>query len=217
MTIRVLLVDDHAILREGLRSTLGDDGGVKVVGEAGSGREALERVAECDPDVVVMDVEMEELNGIEATRQILHEHPDIAVIALSRFTDREIVQAMLGAGALGFVSKQNVYAELRRGIEQVAAGGAFLGPKIAGSVVRDYAAGLTREADAGLEQLSPREKEVLQLLVEGHTTEEIADALHISGHTVGSHRQNLMRKLDIQTIPELTKFAVRQGLTPLDS
>jgi DNA-binding NarL/FixJ family response regulator len=215
MTTRILLVDDHRLLRESLRSILENDAELSVIGEAGSGREAVRLAHELRPDVVVMDVAMRDMNGIEATRQICGESTAIKVVALSSHSDRRYVQAILDAGASGYILKANAYDDLRRAFEAVLHGRKYLCAEVTEGVV-DAAGRAPREASA-YEILGPREREVLQLLAEGLTSSEIAARLSVATSTVDTHRRNLMRKLDLHNVAELTKLAIREGLTPLDA
>ena len=214
MTTRILLVDDHRMLRESLRSILETDAGLSVIGEASSGREAVRLARELRPDVVVMDVAMRDMNGIEATRQICGEGSTIKVVALSSHSDRRYVNAILDAGASGYVLKANAYDDLRRAFEAVLHGRKYLCAEVTGDVVD--AARRAPRAEAAYEILAPREREVLQLLAEGFTSSEIGARLSVATSTVDTHRRNLMRKLDLHNVAELTKFAIREGLTPLD-
>lgn len=215
MTMRILLVDDHRLLRESLRSIIEHDAGFSVIGEAESGREAVRLARELRPDVVVMDVAMRDMNGIEATRQICGESTAIKVVALSSHSDRRYVQAILDAGASGYILKANAYDDLRRAFEAVLHGRKYLCAEVTEGVV-EAARGASRGASA-FEILGPREREVLQLLAEGLTSPEIAARLSVATSTVDTHRRNLMRKLDLHNVAELTKFAIREGLTPLDA
>jgi DNA-binding NarL/FixJ family response regulator len=216
VTIRVLLADDHSVLREGLRSILESRTNVEVVGEAENGRVAVELARTLSPDVVVMDIGMRDLNGIEATRQIRDENADVGVIALSTHSDRRYVLAMLQAGAAGYVLKASAFDDLQRALDAVSAGKRYLSPEITGVVI-DAGIGPATGSDApGHGPLGAREREVLQLLAEGHTSGEIAHRLHISTHTVDTHRRNIMQKLDLHSVAELTKYAVREGLTSLE-
>jgi DNA-binding NarL/FixJ family response regulator len=187
VTIRVLLADDHSVLREGLRSILESRTNVEVVGEAENGRVAVELARTLSPDVVVMDIGMRDLNGIEATRQIRDENADVGVIALSTHSDRRYVLAMLQAGAAGYVLKASAFDDLQRALDAVSAGKRYLSPEITGVVI-DAGIGPATGSDApGHGPLGAREREVLQLLAEGHTSGEIAHRLHISTHTVDTH------------------------------
>jgi two-component system, NarL family, response regulator NreC len=215
MSIRVLLVDDHELMREGLRAILERETDVEVIGEAQSGREAVEQVRALAPDLVIMDVAMKDMNGIEATRQIRATSEGVRVVALSSHSDRRYVSAILAAGASGYVLKANAYDDLLRAVRAAMRGGSYLSPDVAGSVIE--AATASRPSDASVYALlGPREREVLQLLAEGLTSRQIAARLHLSPVTVESHRRNLMSKLGIHSVAELTKYAVREGLTSLD-
>jgi len=216
MSIRILLVDDHQIFRDGLRSILDSEDGVEVVGEAGDGRGAVEMARTLAPDVVVMDIGMHGLNGVEATRQIKAAHPGLKVVALSTYSDRSYVLSMLEAGASGYVLKTAAFDEMRRAVQTVAKGKHFLSPDITGLVVDAHVRESSPAGGSAKIPLGAREREILQLLAEGHSSPEIARRLHISTSTVDSHRRNIMRKLDVHSVAELTKYAVREGLTPLD-
>jgi two-component system NarL family response regulator len=213
--MRVLLADDHRIVREGLRAILERDAWCSVVGEAGGGREAVQLARALEPDVVVMDVAMSDLNGIEATRQILANAPHVRVVALSSHSDRRYVKAILGAGACGYVLKANAYDELRRAVEAAAHGKKYLCADVTDAVIDSALA--HGVGGSAYERLAPRELEVLQLLAEGLTSSEIAGRLCIATTTVETHRRNLMRKLDLHSVAELTKYAVREGVTSLDA
>jgi two-component system NarL family response regulator len=217
MSIRILLVDDHQMMRDGLRSILDLEGGFDVVGEAGTGYEALELVEKLRPDVVVMDIGMKDLNGMEATRQIKTRSSEAKVIALSTYSDESYVLGMLEAGASGYVLKEAAVEEMRRAIRAVAGGNHYLSPEIAGSVVASRVREPSPEGTPAASQLAPRERQILQLLAEGHTSSEIAQKLHIATTTVDSHRRNIMKKLDLHSVAELTKYAIREGLTSLES
>jgi two-component system NarL family response regulator len=217
VTIRVLLVDDHELMRQGLRSILDREEHVEVVGEAASGRAAVELARTLAPDVVVMDVAMKDLNGIEATRQIRAECPGVKVLALSSHSDSRYVSAILDAGACGYVLKANAYDDLRRALEAAHQGKSYLCPDVTQAVVGASLRGTGSAADALRTSLSPREREVLQLLAEGLTSPQIGKRLYVATTTVDTHRRNVMRKLGIHSVADLTKYAIREGLTPLDS
>ncbi len=217
MSFRVVLADDHQVIREGLRNLVDEQSDMEVIAQASNGREAIDLCTEHEPHVVVMDVAMPDLNGIEATRQILKEVPGTKVLALSMHADKHYAAGMLGAGASGYVLKDCAFDELAEAIRQVANGGSYLSPEIEGVVLRDYVERLSGEGgESAFSVLTDREREVLQLVAEGHTTKQIASNLHVSVKTIESHRQNIMDKLEIRSIAELTKYAIREGLTSLD-
>jgi len=215
--IRVLLVDDHELMRQGLRSILDREEHVEVVGEAASGRAAVDLARTLAPDVVVMDVAMKDLNGIDATRQIRAECPGVKVLALSSHSDSRYVSAILDAGACGYVLKANAYDDLRRALEAAHQGKSYLCPDVAQAVVGASLRGAGNAADSDRSTLSPREREVLQLLAEGLSSPQIGKRLCVATTTVDTHRRNVMRKLGIHSVADLTKYAIREGLTPLDS
>jgi two-component system, NarL family, response regulator NreC len=213
--MKVLLADDHKIVRDGLRTLLEKHADIMVAGEAEDGREALQLARKLSPDVVVMDIAMPDLNGIEATRQILSEYPGIKIVALSMHSDKRFVSEMLKAGASAYLLKDCAFEELITAIRTVMKGKIYLSPGIAGVVLEDY---IRTDRSSGLSvfsQLSDREREVLQLMAEGKTTKEVAAHLNVSIKTVETHRTNIMTKLDIHSIAELTKYAIREGLTTL--
>jgi two-component system, NarL family, response regulator NreC len=214
MTTRILLVDDHELMREGLRSILEGEDDVEIVGEASNGREAMALSRTLAPDVVVMDVAMKDLNGIDATRQIRGEFPEVQVIALSSHADSRYVSAMLEAGACGYVLKANAYADLREALQAARQGKSYLCPEVTKGVVDASLHGPRSGVDPPV--LSEREREVLQLLAEGLTSPEIGTRLFIATSTVESHRRAIMRKLDIHSVADLTKWAIREGLTQLE-
>ncbi len=216
MSIRILLVDDHQMMRDGLRSILDLEDDLDVVGEAGNGYEALEMARTRRPDVIVMDIGMKDLNGIEATRQIMAQNPRAKVVALSTYSNEPYVISMLEAGASGYVLKDAAVDEMRRAIRVVADGSHYLSPEIAGTVVTSRLRGPAQEGASASAALAPRERQILQLLAEGHTSSEIARQLHIATTTVDSHRRNIMKKLDLHSVAELTKYAIREGLTSLE-
>jgi DNA-binding NarL/FixJ family response regulator len=215
MTTRIILADDHRIMREGLRTMLVGNPDLKVLGEADNGHEAIELAEELRPDVVVMDVAMPDMNGIEATRRIVGEVPHVKVVALSMHSDKRFVMEMLHAGASGYLLKDAAFEELAKAIETVADGQTYLSPTIADVVVASTTGVSTRKVPAPSEVLTPREREVLQLIAEGNTTKGIAAKLDVSVKTIESHRQNTMKKLKTRSVAELTKYAIREGLTSL--
>lgn len=215
MTLRVLLVDDHNIMRQGLRALLENHPEFEVVGEAENGRAAVALTRKVFPDVVIMDVSMPDLNGMDAARLILEEFPKAKIIALSMHSDKRFVEGMLKAGASGYLLKNCIAKELLTAIKISSAGDIFLSPKIAGTVVNGFLRNASDNSISGLDLLTVREREILQLLAEGKTSRQVANQLHVSGKTVDAHRRNIMEKLDIHSIAELTKFAIREGLTLL--
>ena len=216
MKVRILLADDHQIMREGLKALLGRRTSIEVIAEAENGIQALSIARKERPDVIVMDIAMPDINGIEVTRQLKSELPDIKIIALSMHSDRRFVSEILKAGASAYVLKHAAFEDLEKAIKAVRIGRTFLSADILESVVNDYVSQLSSSEYDAYRQLSDRERQVLQLLAEGNSTKEIAFKLHVSVKTIESHRQNIMNKLGIRTLAGLTKFAVREGLTSLD-
>jgi DNA-binding NarL/FixJ family response regulator len=215
VTTRILLVDDHQLVREGLRAILERHDAFSVVGEAGSGREAVQLAQEVRPDVVVMDVAMADLNGIEATRQIRSLLPDAKVVVLSSYSDRRYVKAVLGAGACGYVLKANACDQLEQAVAAASRGLKYLCAEVTGQMIESA---LERDGVGSVyELLGAREREVLQLLAEGLSSSQIARRLFVSTSTVETHRRNIMRKLNLHSVAELTKYAIREGLTSLDA
>ena len=216
MTIRALLVDDHVILRNGLARILETELHVQVVGEADNGKGGVEAALRLQPDLIMMDIAMPDLNGIEATYQIRKVDKNVKIIALSMHADSKYVAEMLSAGVSGYLLKDSTVDELRRAVDTVMGNRIYLSPSISGGLVDDYLRRLTGGHATQLSVLSSKEREVLQLLAEGKSTKEIADMMHVSPKTVETHRMHLMEKLDLHTVAELTKFAIRAGLTPLE-
>jgi DNA-binding NarL/FixJ family response regulator len=213
MSIKVLIADDHQIMREGLRALLEKEFDIQVLGEAVDGRMILRMAREMEPDVIIMDVAMPDLNGIEATRQIVGELPGVKIIALSMHDDRRFVLNMLKAGAAGYMLKDCAFKDLAKAIRVVMSHKTFLSPEVADIVVKDYLSTTESTESSVFKLLSPREREVLQLLAEGKTSALIGESLHISIKTVETHRQQIMAKLKIRSVAELTKYAIREGLT----
>lgn len=210
--IRVMLVDDHTMVREALRVVLERDGGMAVVAEVGDGETALRMAGELKPDVVVMDVALPGLSGIEAARRLLARHPMTKVLGLSTYVDRRIVQQMLDAGAAGYIAKSAAGAELRKGIVALVAGRTYVCSEVAALLAESWRNRVPNAPGDGSGKLSQREVQVATLLAEGKSAPEIAAELNISPSTVDVHRRNLMRKLDLHNVVELTKFAIRTGL-----
>ena len=209
MTVRrLLLVDDHAVVRRGFRLILDGQPGLQVVGEACNGREAVQLATALEPDIVILDVSMPDLNGIEAARRIVEEVPRARVLALSMHRDGVYLREMLRAGARGYLLKDADDEALIDAVQAVARGDAYISPSVADTVLTDYRRHVTNPLDL----LSAREREVLQLISEGRTNKDIAQLLGLSIHTVDSHRSRLMEKLNLNSTGELVRFAIRNGL-----
>ncbi len=216
MSITILLVDDHQIVRSGLRSLLESEPGIKVVGEVATGRDAVQQALKLLPDVVLMDINMPDMNGAEATRQIVAEAPEVKVIGLSMYSDKRFVARMLKAGASGYLLKECSPRELVQAIESVMEGQTFLSPGIVDLVLDDYVRYLNQFDSSDSSVLTARETEVLQLIAEGVSTKDIASRLHISVKTVETHRRQIMEKLDAKSVAQLIKFAIREGFTSVE-
>ena len=216
MTVRIVLADDHKLFRDGLRPLLEKQRDLQVVGEASDGREVLELAASLRPDLIVLDVSMPGLNGIEAARRIREIDPAIRIAMLSMHADRRYVLESLKAGATAYLLKDDGFEELIRAIPRILLGRVVLADRIGGQVVQEYLALAGRSDDSAFARLSPREREVLQLIAEGRSTKQIAAAQDVSVKTVETRRKQIMDKLDLHSVAELTKYAVREGLTTLD-
>ncbi|MBI3195835.1 MAG: response regulator transcription factor [Ignavibacteriae bacterium] len=215
-SVNVFLADDHTLMRQGLASLIEKDVSMKVIGQAENGKEAVEKCLLLRPDIILMDISMPELNGIEATRQIIHAIPDAKVIALSMHIDKRYVTGMLSAGAKGYMLKHCAATELGTAIEAVLRGKVYLSPEITGVVVEDIVIHAQQSNEHKSVSLTAKAREVLQLLAEGNSGREIAEKLNLSIHTIDSHKKNIMDKLQMFSVAELTKYAVREGLTGLE-
>lgn len=209
------MADDHEIMREGICALLRKHPEMEVIGQAADGRSAVDMVKQLQPDVVVMDIGMPNLNGIEATQQMVAENPHIKVMALSTHSDGSVVAKMIKAGATGYMLKESAFSELLDGLRTMAEGKTYLCSKISKVVFADYINLLTNPRNEAIDGLTGREREVLQLVAEGHTTRDIAEALRLSPKTVDSHREHIMEKLGIRNVAGLTKYAIREGLTTI--
>ena len=216
MAIKVIVADDHSVVRHSLVNMLQKRAEIEVVGDTGDGRTVVTLCGELMPDVVIMDVGLPELNGIEATRQIVSEFPKVKIIGLSMHTGRTFVVKMLKAGAVGYLPKSCTFRELLEAINAAAKGQFFLSPAVAGYVVQGMVKTPLEPEEEGLSLLTTREREVMQLLVEGKTIREICDTLFVSVKTAETHRRNIMEKLNLRTLADLTKYAIREGITTVD-
>lgn len=214
--ISIILADNHAIMRDGLRHLLEGESDIEVVGEADNGRQAVKLALEKKADIVIMDIAMKEMNGIEATRQIIADNPKMKVLVLSMHSERQIVIGSFRAGASGYLLKDSSSTELVEAIRTVYLGRKYLSQKISDIVLQEISDVRGDSEEIGVDILTNRENEILQLIAEGNATKRIAEVLFISPKTVESHRANIMEKLDIHNIPELTKYAIRVGLTSID-
>lgn len=217
MSIKVFLADDHEMVRDGLGLMLDKEPDIAVVGKAADGRQAVKQILKLKPDAVVMDIAMPELNGIEATKQILEETSDIRVIILSMHATSEHIYQALQAGVRGYVLKESASRELVEAVHAVVEGRRYMTDKIQELMMDDYLNKRSRTSDKSpLERLTSREREILQLVVEGKSSAEIAETLFISRKTVETYRSRLAEKLGVKDVPGLVKFAIQHGLTPLE-
>jgi DNA-binding NarL/FixJ family response regulator len=213
---RVLLADNHTLVRAGLRALLQNIAGIQVIAEAGDGREALRLIAEHQPDVVLMDIAMPEMNGLEAAAQVVKTFPQVRVIMLSMHANEEYVLQALRIGAMGYLLKDAGISELELAIKAISQGETYLSPAVSKHVVANYLQRVGNEPNS-LEQLTSRQREILQLIAEGKSTKEIAELLYISVKTVETHRMQLMKRLDIHDVAGLVRYAIRMGLVISDS
>lgn len=213
MSTRVIVADDHTIVRHGLMNLLQQDHEFEIVAEAENGQTTVEMARELLPDIVVMDVGMPDLNGIDATQQIVRDNPKVKVLALSMHSGKKFVMAMLKAGASGYLLKDCALEELTGALRTIVSGKTYLSPSITDVVIQNYVHPTSGDDQSAFSVLSQREREVLQLMSEGNTTKQIAMQLHISPKTVEGHRLRLMTKLDIDNVAQLTKYAIQEGLT----
>lgn len=216
MTIRIIIVDDHKMIRDGLKALVSNHKGIEVIGEAPDGQNAVQIARKLAPDVVVIDIGMPELNGIEATRQITSLKCKPKVIGLSMHSDRRYVAQMLKAGASGYMLKDSAFEELAQAIETVAKGRTYLSPQVAGTVVTEFRRTAKDDDGTVFSVLTDREREVLQQISEGCSTKDIAAALGVSVKTIETHRRQIMDKLNIHSVAQLTKYAIKEGLTELE-
>ena len=216
MKHRIVIADDHRIVREGLKSLVEKEKDLEVAGMAENGRQALLLTRKLKPDVVIIDIAMPDLNGIDAAQQIADEVPGVKVIALSMHSEKQFVEGMLRAGAAGYLLKDSAFEELIKAIRIVCAGKKYLSPEVTDIVLRNYLSPSIGEDVEKEPDLTLREREVLQLISEGSTTREIAEQINISIKTVETHRKNIMDKLDLHTVAELTRYAIRHGITSIE-
>jgi DNA-binding NarL/FixJ family response regulator len=213
MSIRIVLADDHTILRQSLSKSFKQENDIEVVGQAKDGRTTIELVKELQPDVIIMDIAMPDLNGIEATRRIIKGHPKVKVIGLSMHSSDKYIREMFRVGASGYLLKNCPFEELLEAVRTVSKGKTFVSSSIGDVIVKNYISKDAAEETGVFSILSEREREVLQLLAEGKTTKQIGRLLHISSKTVEGHRLRIMNKLNIDNIAQLTKYAIQEGLT----
>jgi len=216
MKISILLADDHKILRDGIRSLLEKEPDFEVVGEADSGRTAIEMACNLKPDVIIMDIGMPDINGIEATREILSRVPSIQVLALSMYSDKRFVVEMLNAGATGYLVKDCAFDEMLSAVRSVASNQRYIAPKLLETFIDDYMKNKCTNGMLKKTRLTPRESEVLRLIAQGYNSKKIASELNISVKTVDTHRQNIEHKLELYSVADLTRHAIKVGLISID-
>lgn len=217
MSLRIVIADDHILMRAGLRSLLEHDLHHQVVGEASNGRDAVGEVHACKPDLVVMDIGMPELNGIEATRALMEAYPSLKIIGLSIHADVDYVVEMLKAGAKGYLLKDSALEELQLAIQSVLNGQTYLAQRLASQVYDDYVRRVApQQQNSAYDMLSPRDRQIIQLLAEGHTSKDIAERLSLAVSSVETYRSHIMAKLNLRSIAALTKYAIREGITSVD-
>jgi two-component system response regulator NreC len=215
--IKVVVADDHTILRQGIKALLDNQAGIEVIGEAKDGREALTLIERLQPDVILMDIAMPGLNGLEATRRIKKKFPKIKVLVLTMYTNEEYVFQILQAGANGYLVKETAFQDLISAITAVYRDEAFMSPSISKQVINRYTQRAQKSNDTACDVLTTREREVLQLIAEGSSSKKIAEALFISPKTVETHRTHIMDKLNIHNRTDLVKYAIRKGIVDIDS
>ncbi len=215
MTVKLIVADDHTLMREALCNKLDSKPDLEIVAQADNGRQAVELSQKHAPELIIMDVSMPDLNGVEATKRIHNNNPNIKIIALSMHSEQKFVTDMLKAGASGYLNKACRFEELLEAINVVISGEIYLDRGIGTKVIKDYLSSLSQNEDSNSEILTSREREVLQMVAEGRSSKEVAFKLGIEEHTIVKHRQNIMNKLDIRDIPGLTKYAIREGIISL--
>jgi len=214
--MKILIADDHGIVRQGLKSLLETRLNLEVVGEAEDGLDAVQKVKALQPDVVIMDITMPRLNGVEATRMIHHDFPNVKIVAFSMHPEKHIVKEILEAGASAYVLKSYLFDEISRAIEAVCADQRYLSPRITDVVVEDYVRQPEAGKAEGLPRLTARDRQIIQMLAEGKSVKQIALALHISPKTADASRRKILQKLGVSSIADLVKYAVREGITSLE-
>ena len=209
------MVDDHELVRQGIRALLERHPGFEIIGEAGDGQSAVQLAIELEPDVVVLDIELPDIDGMEVTRQIVAKNSSAKILALSRHSERGIVSKTFACGALGYILKDSALEELIKAIETVVSEEKYLSPSLIDVVLDDHGAYIPSTREADISKLTPREREILKFIAEGYSSKEIAFTLNLSAKTVDAHRYQIMNKLDIHNIADLTRFAIREGLVDL--